>query len=156
MIIYFDNSHNLAIGPAKFYIDDNSYIERQHPEWYGTMPRKHRIKRIQTFRFDVDTLLKDDSRINGVVCIKVNIEGQEVEYRIKRKKKLANIKMYFLPENSKYTKGFAMHFRYYAFGTMTFVKRLMEDIEYTGYFRFMESRPVSAVLYGMGRIYKAV
>lgn len=156
MIIYFDNRNDLTIGPAKFFIDDNSYIERKLPEWHGTMPRKHRIKRIQTFRFDVDTLLKDDSRINGVVCIKVNIEGQEVEYRIKRKKKLENTKMYFLPENSKYTKGFAMHFRYSAFGTMTFVKRLMEDIEYTGYFRFMESRPVSAVLYGMGRIYKAV
>lgn len=156
MSIYFDNSHDLTIGPAKFYIDDSSYIERKLPEWHGTMPRKQRIKQIQTFRFDVDTILKDDSRINGVVCIKVNIEGQEVEYRIKRKKKLENSKMYFLPENSKYTKGFAMHFRYSAFGNMTFVKRLMEDIEYTGYFRFIESRPVSAVLYAMGKIYKAV
>lgn len=156
MVIYFDNSHNLNISKARFYIDDTTYIERKLPEWHGVMPRRERVRQIQTFRFSVDEILNDSARINSVVCVKVNIEGQDVEYRIKSKKKFSNTKMYFLPENSAYVNGFAMHFRYSAFGTMTFVKRKMEDIEYSSWFRFMESRPISAILYNVGKIRKAI
>lgn len=152
MIAYFDNSAGLEIGRTRLYIDGDTFLDIKLAECKGTLSRSSRLKQVHVFRFKIRDILDDESRINSIVRITAEIEGQEVSYAIKEDRKYRNNKFNYLPVESVYVDDFALHFRHSFIGTLKLVKRRMEDIESTFFFRFMESAPVSALLYGIGRL----
>ncbi|MCD7945658.1 MAG: CDP-glycerol glycerophosphotransferase family protein [Clostridiales bacterium] len=58
----------------------------------------------------------------------------------------------WVPLTAIYAQDMALHVRRTAHGTYIFIKRHMEPIEYTPWFRFMESIPVSALLFYVARL----
>ena len=158
MIVYFDNKNGLKIENTRFYIDDDSYIDCKLHESKGVMPRTKRMQTVRIFSFDLSELLETESRINGTLRVVTDIEGQEVIYYIKEKKKRnsRNNKFYYLPECGVFKDGFAVFFRHSYNAALVSVKRKMEEIEYTKFFRFIESKPVSMLLYCLGNIRTAL
>lgn len=156
MIAYLENKNRLKIGKTRFYIDDDSFVECKLAESCGVLPFPKRIKEIHTFNFGLDELLAQNSRINGTVRFEIEIEGQKETYYIKEKRKHKTNKFYYLPEDGVYHNGFEIHFRHSYNAALVSVKRKMEKIEYNPFFRFVESKPVSALLYLLGTVRIAV
>ena len=61
-------------------------------------------------------------------------------------------KYYNLPMKSKYIKDYAIHIRRTIAGNLVVVKRLIEPIESTFKFKFLESQLVSYLMYELGKL----
>ncbi len=153
MIAYFDNAKKYKIGPTRLYVGDDNYIDCKLEECSGVMSFGKRMGQIKTFTFDTSQLLKNEA-VNNKVAFRTTIEGEEIEYRIIENQHYKNKRYKYLPEKVLYHDGCAIFFRHTAISTLVLVKRKMEEIEHTGFFRFIESKPISAILYLAGKISK--
>lgn len=156
ILAYVVNDYGLEIGEQKFYI--NSEISQPcklkvYPDFISKATMILDGGNIHTYTFDLDTIVDDESAINGVTRYTLNVNGYELEYKIRRKFKFRrNTKLYYVPMKPMYTDQYAIHFRRTFAGTLRFVKRMKEPIEDTRKFRLLESKPVSFVLYYLGRL----
>lgn len=155
LIGYFKNEHKIPIQSQKFYIDESNWQESHIAMETKEISKKKLLLqgKIHYFKIPLVHLLSDDTQINNTLNIRLEVEGVALDYRIGKKyrNKNANVRCYYAPYKSRYMKDFAIHIRRTTRGNFTIVKRAKEAIENTLWFRFMESRPVSFLLYHLGK-----
>ena len=156
LLAYIINKYGLKIESAKLYVDQVLGQNCKIKEKSNSMNKLEMLKDKEiysTFSFNMDDILQDTSEINGSIRMAIEVEGQTVEYRIgKKNNNIKNKRHYYSPIKSKFIKDFAVHIRRTLNGNLVLVKRLKEPIENTSLFKFMESKFVSNILYGVSKI----
>ncbi len=159
---YAENNYGLKVENAYFGLDLLSDLkEYDIPVRESSLSRwgKYKPEYFRRFTFPVDQFA-DLLKMGGTkFAVWLKIDGIYVKYSITKKfrntaKKQHENKEYYVPLMSIYTKGYALQVRRTFYGHLTLVKRPMEEIEYTKDFRFKESRPVTALLFYTGKLFK--
>ena len=151
---YFVNKAELKLENKKIYIDQIIGKEYDVKEFKKELSKTKMIKNnlIKSFNFKMKDILQDDSEINGITRVSVNVNGVNVDYRIGIKNRFQkNTRYYYTPIKCKYLGKYAIHFRRTLNGNLVFVKRLKEPIENTFKFKMLESKLISWVLYKLGK-----
>ena len=155
ILAYIVNRYNMEFGEQKFYIDkelSEIFKLKQYPKIISKL-KMVKDRNIYTFKFKTKDIIKDESTINGPIRITINIDGNEIDYKItKKNKKIKNPIYYYNPMKSVYVKNFAIHIRRSYTGALMLVKRLKEPIENTLKFKVLESKLMSGFMYYTGRI----
>ena len=154
ILAYLVNKYNIECGEQKFYIDKKLSKNCKLKQYKRDISKLKALKdvNIYSFKFKIKDILKDNSEINGAVRFAINIDGNEIDYKIAKKdKKIKNTIYYYNPMKGIFTKEFALHIRRSASGCLMLVKRLKDPIERTLKFRFLESRIVSRSMYNIGK-----
>lgn len=155
MIGYFQTGSEIPIQGQRFYIDENNYQESTMkidpaliPKWKLLLQHN-----FQHFKIPLESLLSEDTQINNMLNIMLNVNGLELDYRLGKKfrNKSANIRLYYAPYKSRYLKDFAIHIRRTDRGNFSIVKRPKEEVEHSLRFKIMESRGISWLLYHLGK-----
>jgi len=155
---YFKNLYGLDVKDIKFSIDSNNYKDVELKQY---VKKKNKIKMLlekntYKFKFKISDLIDSNEEINNYTSFLININGLDVQFKLGikdkkiKKKKLAK-KYYNLPMKSKYIGDYAIHIRRTIAGNLILVKRLVEPIEKKIKFKFLESKAVSKILYGIGK-----
>ena len=155
ILAYVINKYNLNISHTKFYIDEKLGQDCSLRQYKKQLTKFEMLKddNIYTYKFNTKDIIKDESTINGSIRYLLNIDGNEIEYKIAvKKKKQKNPQHYYAPMKSVFVKDFAIHIRRTIKGNLVLVKRLKEPIENTLKFKIMESKIVSNLLYGISKI----
>lgn len=159
---YAENNYGLNVEDAYFGMDMLSALKKYPiPVRESGLSRwgKYKPEYFRRFTFPVDQFA-DLLKMGGTkFAVWLKIDGIYVKYSITKKfrntaKKQHENKEYYVPLMSIYTKGYALQVRRTFYGHLTLVKRPMEEIEYTKDFRFKESRPVTALLFYTGKLFK--
>lgn len=159
VLAYIINSNDSDIGECRFYIDSETYKECQLKQYPKQISKRKMItdKNVYTFKFKVSDILKDESRINGSIRFGVNINGEEINYKIGiRDKRILDGKVepkfYKVPMRGIYVKSFAIHLRRTIKSNLVLVRRKKEPIEDTMKFKILESKFISFIMYHLGKI----
>lgn len=159
---YAENNYGLKVENAYFGLDLLSDLkEYDIPVHESGLSRwgKYKPRYFRRFTFPIGQFA-DLLKMGGTkFAVWLKIDGIYVKYSITKKfrntaKKQHENKEYYVPLMSIYTKGYALQVRRTFYGHLTLVKRPMEEIEYTKDFRFKESRPVTALLFYTGKLFK--
>jgi len=155
LLSYLVNQNkDISIENVRFYVDESNQVP------VDVKIYKNRISKLkvlfghnyQRVKIPLEQLLTDDTMNNNMLNMMVCINGTDVDFRIgKRKRNFENVRKYYAPYKSCYTNRFAVHLRRTDRGNFAIVKRPMEEIEHTLKFRILESRPVSCVMYHLGK-----
>lgn len=153
------NKYKLNISDVFLCVDDNVMcpvdiaVTEKAPR-----SRINKLQHVHTVSFNTSDLLSNkDTPINSSLRLQFNINGEPVTMRIAMKnKRLQNNRLYYAPVTSTYTQDHAIHIRRTNKGTPVIVRRPMEDVEYTRWFRFVESKPVSLAMYYAGRFVRFI
>ena len=154
---YLINKYNLELGEERFYIDNQLYTECKLSEYPLKISKIKalRKKNFFKFKFPMNDILSDESTINGPVRFTIDIDGNEIDYKIgKKEKRIKNKKYYYNPIKAIYVKDYAVHIRRNLSGAFVLVKRLKEPIENTFKFKILESKLVSYIFYYLSKIMK--
>lgn len=154
VLAYIVNPDKLNIKQTKFYIDEVLGKECNLKQYKTQLSKLQMLEghNIYTFKFKMKDIIKDESVINGVIRFGINIDGNEIGYRIGIiNKHIKRPQHYYVPIKSIYIKDFAVHIRRTIAGNLVLVKRKVEDIEKTFKFKFLESKFVSFIMYNIGK-----
>ena len=155
MIGYFQTGSEIPIQGQRFYIDENNYQESTMKTDSALIPKWKLLLQhnFQHFKIPLDSLLSEDTQINNMLNIMLKVDGLELDYRLGKKfrNRLANIRHYYAPYKSRYLKDFAVHVRRTDRGNFSIVKRPKEEVEKRLWFKIMESRGISWLLYHLGK-----
>jgi len=155
ILAYIQNKYNVRINKEKIYIDSSLCQECKLKQYKKEIPKIKMLtdKNIYTFTFDIDDILKDDSQINGHIRFSLEINGNEINYKIGHKdKKIKKTAFYYVPIKSIFVKDFAIHLRRSNLGSLILIKRKKEQIENTLRFKLLESKIVSLAMCFIGKI----
>lgn len=159
---YAENNYGLKVEGAYFGVNLLSDLK---PYDIPVCPRglsrfgKYQPKYFRRFSFPLKDLAGLLPMGGTKFSVWLKIEGIYIKYSITKKfrntpKKQHENKEYYVPLKSTYRDDLALQIRRTFYGHLTLVKRPMEEIEYTKFFRFMGSRPVTAVLFYSGKLFK--
>ncbi len=155
MFAYLLNESTEQIDRVRFVIDEKNQVDA------GLKIEENRIGKrklllggyYHRFKLPVEDLLTDETHINNTLNIVATVNGTDLEFRIGKKfRRKKNKRKYYAPYDGCYHGDFALHLRRTDRGNFAVVKRLVEPIERTLRFKIMESKPVSFILYHVGRI----
>ena len=107
-----------------------------------------------TIKIPKSDLEKDEIPINNEITVKMNVNGHIVPYKLGKEKLRVDeddVIKYYFPMKSMYNDEYAMHIRRDRFSNMVLVKRLKEPVENTFKFKVFESKPMSFLMYHLGR-----
>ena len=153
LVAYFQNPYNLKLEDKKFYIDEFNNVELPIKESKRKLSKKSLLKNIHHVKLPLEPVLSDNTMVNNTLDVVVWVDGLMLEYRIQKKeKRIQNTRLYLAPYKGVYIKDFAVHLRRTQRGSFTIVKRPKDPIENNLFFRIMESRPVSYVMYKLGKM----
>lgn len=155
MLAYLIKPYHMEIEKVRFVIDEMNQIEDTFCIEKSLLSKRSvlRGKYYHFYKILVKNLLTDETQINNMLNIIVTVNGVDLEFRIgKKEKRIQNKRMYYAPYKSCYRDGFALHLRRTDRGNFAIVKRPIEPIEKTLWFKFMESRVVSFLFYHLGRM----
>lgn len=154
MLAYLTNTSEEQIERVRFVIDEKNQEEAP------LKVEREKLKKRKVlmggyyhhFKIPIENLLTDETQINNMLNIVVTVNGVDLEFRIgKKQRKKKSKRMYYAPYDGCYHGEFAIHLRRTDRGNFAIVKRPMEPIEHTLWFKFMESRPVSCIFYHLGK-----
>ena len=155
---YIVNNWKLNIKDIKFAIDSNNQKDITLKVYDSKKQKAKKLLEgnVYKFKFKISDLLNSNEEINNFVSLNLKIDEAEVQYKlgirdkkiVKRKKAK---KYYNLPMKSKYIKDYAIHIRRTIAGNLVVVKRLIEPIESTFKFKFLESQLVSNLMYEIAK-----
>lgn len=151
------NKFNLTLSDCKLVIDDHVYQNFEMPISPRLLQDKDKKdkKYIRVFTFDTNDFIRDNAEINCRVRVNINVNGYPVEFSLSMSdKNLFDRRDYYIPFSSVYYQNFAMHLRRSLVGNLMFIRRPMEEIEYTKRFQILESKTVSCMLYHLGHLTK--
>lgn len=115
------------------------------------------IVNIHHISFNINKELQHEGPINNTCKIKMLIQNSPTNYVLNKKdKKNKNVRNYYVPMKAIYKKQFALHIRRSVTGTIVFVKRKKENIEYKTKFRILESNSIATLLFIASRVYKLI
>lgn len=156
ILSYLQNAcDQVQIESTKFYIDEKNYVDSDIRVYPEKIEKKKVLldRNYQHIRLPLSGLLTDETKINNMLLMMVTMNGVDVDFRIgKREKKISSKRMYYAPYKATFFKDFAIHIRRTDRGNFAIVKRPMEAIEYSKWFKFIESKPISWLLYHFGKI----
>lgn len=159
VLAYLINKYNLDIAQTSFFIDEKLSQECNLSQYENKLSKFKILKQkhIFNFKFKISDIINDDSIINGSMKFNINIEGNDIEYKIgKKDKKIANKKLkkkyYNLPLKHVYVNDYSIHIRRTIGSNFVLVKRLKDPVEDTIRFKILESKFISAILYKFGKI----
>ena len=155
---YFINSNNLKLDDAYIYIDQVTKQKYNIKQFQKEISKKDLLKYglIQTFKFKMEDILKDESEINGIPRVSVKVGDIVVEYRLSMRNRKKNSRLYYVPIKCKYINQYALHFRRTYGGNLVFVKRLKEPIENDKKFKVLESSLISGTIYKVGKVLEKI
>ena len=155
VLVYIINKYGRDIKQTKFYIDEILNKECKIKQYKNQISKLKMLedKNVFTFTFNIKDILEDESIINGAVRFGINIDGNEIDYKIaKFDKNIKEKKYYNLPIKGIYIKDFAIHIRRTIAGNLVLVKRKIDPIEHTTRFKILESNMVSCIMYHLGKL----
>lgn len=155
MFVYLTNNSEEEIEKVRFKIDEKNQTEANLKVYLQRIGKMKVLLggHYSTFKIPVKNLLTDETQINNMLNIVVTVNGVDLEFRIGKKfRKNVSKRKYYAPYTGCYRDGFALHLRRTDRGNFAIVKRVMEPIESTIWFKIMESRPVSFIMYHFGRM----
>lgn len=153
------NTFNSEITDCKLVIDDQVSQSFDMPVSHRLIKDSDRFgkKFITTFKFKTSDFLRENAEINCMIKVHLTINGFDTAYSLSMKQDaIKDRREYYIPMNSIYYRGFALHTRRTLNGNLVVVRRLMEPVEHTFQFRFFESKCISACMYYLGKLYQAV
>ena len=144
---------NLPTEKCRLYVDERNNVPVNLKTYKKQISNKRVIKEKNIFsiKLPLEGLLNDETQINNMLNMMVTVGGTDVDFRIGLKEVKENVRSFYAPYRSCYSKGFAIHLRRTERGNFAIVKRPMEEIEHTAWFRFMESKFVSKLMYNLGK-----
>lgn len=161
---YAENNYGLKVEGAYFGMNQLSTLKHYDiPVCPRGLSRfgKYRPKYFRRFTFSIDEFAGLLKMGGTKFSVWLKIDGIYIKYSITKKfrntaKKQHENKEYYVPLKSVFLPGqdLALQIRRTFYGHLTLVKRPMEEIEHTAAFRFKESRPVTAVLFYSGKLFK--
>ena len=158
LLAYLVNKYSAKIGNIKFFIDGKIYKECKLKQYQKQISKWNMLKdqNVYRFKFNLKDILDDSSTINGAIRFEVEVNGYNVDYKIgkvdkKIKSKKLPKKYYNLPIKTVNVGEYAVHIRRTISGNFVFVQRLLEPIEKTFKFRFLESKFISWTMYHLGK-----
>ena len=147
MVAYILNPYKLNVKDIFFKLDKENKKSLKLNQYTKKISNlKCLTKNIFFVKFDIDEVLKTESFINNSVEIHLNVNGENQEFKCKKRLKTKNTKLNYLPIVNRYIKDYALHFRTSIKENIIFVKRKKEEIEYDFKFRFMESKIVLNII----------
>lgn len=155
VLAYIINKYGRDIKQTKFYIDEILNKECKIKQYKNQISKLKMLedRNVYTFTFNIKDILEDESIINGAVRFGINIDGNEIDYKIaKFDKNIKEKKYYNLPMKAIYIKDFAIHIRRTIAGNLVLVKRKIDPIEHTTRFKILESNMVSCIMYHLGKL----
>lgn len=160
---YLINKYNLDVCQSNFFIDEKLSQECNLSQYENKLSKLKILKQkhIFNFKFKISDIINDDSIINSSMKFNINIEGNDIEYKIgKKDKKIANKKLkkkyYNLPLKHVYVNDYSIHIRRTIGSNFVLVKRLKDPIEDTIRFKVLESKFISAILYKFGKLFTKI
>ncbi len=157
MYAYVINKYNLNITNKMFVVNEFIKKDIKLTEHIIKMSKFKLLFSKNKFNVKVskNELLKEEVPINNGLKIVLEINGEEIEYKVAIKnKKIRNSKYYYTPIKTQYIGDFAFHIRRSLNGKLVLVKRLKEPIEDTLRFKLLENKFVSIILYFLGQVGK--
>ncbi len=151
------NRYGLNLSKCRLHVDGPNYREFDMPFTKKRLSDKEvgKKKYIQTFEFPIDGLIYDNAPINCRIHIALQVNGTDVDFGLKMDEpEMEDTRWYSIPMSGIFYKGHALHLRRTNRGTLVLVRRQMEPVEHTLFFRIMESRKISGLLYGSGKWHK--
>lgn len=156
---YLTNKYNLKIENKNLQINEFVKSKIDLKEKNKKMAKLNLLFSNNRFRIKIDKnqLLKEETPINNGIKITIDINQIPVSYDIGIKdKKIKMKKYYYAPIKSTYIEDFSFHIRRTCKGKLVLVKRKKEEIENNIKYKLMESKPISLLLYRLGKWYKAI
>lgn len=155
ILAYLLNRYKLNVSNIRLQVNNDNKKIIELNKYEEEIPKLKMLSKkfMYTLEIGINDLIKSEEAVNNNISIILNINGIDVQYKIgKRKRYIKAEKYYNLPIKSKYIDDYAVHIRRTIAGNFVIVKRPMEPIEKTKFFRRIESKPVSMVLYLFGKI----
>lgn len=149
------NTFNSEITDCKLVIDDQVSQSFDMPVSRRLIKDSDRFgkKFITTFKFKTSDFLRENAEINCMIKVHLTINGFDTAYSLSMKQDaIKDRREYYIPMNSIYYRGFALHLRRSLNGNLVLVRRPMEKVEYTHKFRFFENPATSCFLYYLGKV----
>lgn len=144
---------DFPVESCSLYVDENNRVPVKLKTYKNkiSVSRVIKEKNIYSIKMPLDGLLSDETQINNMLNMMVCVNGRDIPFRIALKQVKENVRSFYAPYKSCYYKGFAIHLRRTERGNFAIVKRPMEEVEHSLWFRFMESSLVSGLLYRIGK-----
>lgn len=153
---YVLDPYGVTYSDLALYLSEENIKPISLPESDEPMRRrKYIMMKPQKVHFTMDELLYDNATINCNVCTSVLVHGLRILYPVADgyiKKGVSRFN--YIPRQSEYVKGWALHLRRSKNGNLVFVRRLAEEIESKAAFRLKENALVSWAMYHAGKLKK--
>ena len=150
--IYSLKTSDLKMEKAELVVDDN----HRYPLNLEITTEAKNYERI-SIKIPLESIASQETQINNPFHVEVTIKGVTISFNIGRKKKIKKpTKFYYVPTSARYYEGFALFIRKNVNQNYTLVVRKMENCEKERSFQFLESRPISGLLYYTGKLARLV
>lgn len=146
--IYSEKAKDLSAEKFELVIDPNNIM----PLDIQLAENRKACAKVE-IKLPVEKLTEKESEINNPIHIRGKINGVMLTFNLgKKKKRVKETKMYYVPSSGFYYKDFALFVRQNIHGNFTLVIRKREEIEKDKWFLFLESPVCSFILYHAGKI----
>ncbi len=165
--VRYENYYNLELGQCRLCVGE-LFSESAKPVvadrmFTDELERKRYLLRFTIPTADIADYSKGENsavKLEGnALYVTMEVNGVVVPYRVKKKAiSYSSMGMkhssreVWVPTHSVYCKGYALHIRRNVPGSYVVVKREMEPIEHDALWRFKESKPISFLLFQLGRV----
>jgi CDP-glycerol glycerophosphotransferase (TagB/SpsB family) len=155
---YVLNPYKLPIKNQVYSVDTENTKKASLAIFKGDPSKTTLFRHIHTLSFSTDDLLKGgEPPINSPIRLTLNIDGMPAHYGlVKKTRSFKRLAQYYAPIRRTTKDGFSLSIRRYGGGGLVLVRRRLEDIEKTLWFRFVESRPVSFFLFHTAHIVRSL
>lgn len=139
---------DLKLEGAELVVDDNHSFSLEQK----LMQEPDELTKLR-LRIPLESIVTQETQINNPIHVKIVLNGVEISYNIGRKRKSKRpTKFFYVPCSSRYYHNYALFVRKNVNQNYTLVVRPKEVCEESRKFRFLESRPISACLYHIGKL----
>lgn len=158
LIAYILNPFNLVCNNGVVSIGGSEDQEIKLKQYKNTPAKFEKItKNVHVVSYNLRDEIDCVSEINNLCKIKIKINGTQQESILTKKdKKIKDKRLYYVPMMSIYLRDYAIQVRRSLTGSIVFVKRKRESIEYNFKFKVLESPAVALVLKLSARVYKKI
>lgn len=146
--IYTAKTADLNMEQVELVVDDN----HSFPLEQKLVTSEDEMTKFQ-IKIPLESIVTQETQINNALHARVVVNGVELKYNLGRKKKSKRpTKFYYVPTSSRYYRDYALFIRKNVNQNYTLVVRQKEECEESREFRFLESMPISAILYYTGKL----
>lgn len=153
------NPYALHISNTALFVDDRNVLTQKLRVALSLGPSKiSKLAGVRYAKFKTSNLVEGEDIVNlSTLKVAMNINGDWAQFNLKMpSKKIKKTQFYYVPLTSLYYRGYALHVRRTSKASVMLVRRHMEKMEYNYAIRFLESKPVGFIMYGVARLARKV